>query len=691
MADTLDDPHRDSPSAIDSAARGLAPGQRFGRYVVMEQLGEGGMGVVWAAWDDRLERRVALKLVRASRADPRDEERMLREARAIAQLNHPHVVAVHDAGVIAGEVFLALELVAGVTLRRWLQRPRTAPEVLEVFLQAGRGLAGAHRAGLVHRDFKPENVLVGDDGRVRVTDFGLARPVDESSAPPTEPLVAGASTLRGTPAYMSPEQIRTGSAGPAADQFAFCVALYEALYGEHPFAPREGGGTDALLTAITAGKLKIPREPARAPATVLAVLTRGLRLDVARRWATMDALLAALPDALEAPRRRRRTALASATGLLVAALAVGGHQLAQRRARVCEGGAEQLRRVWNEARRNEVAAALSGVKTPWAQVAAQAAVRGLDLEAEAWRAGAKEACEATLVFGAQSDAALALRNGCLQRRLEGLDALVAQLTRADEAVAARAVSAVDGLGGLRACADLDALTTVVPGPADPAVAGLQRGLAQTRALAAVGRLDDAAAALPLLAQTADRVGWAPLQAEAFSQQAGVAFAKGELERAVTLGTEALLAAERGRDFDRAADALLDLTFATRKLGRFDEALRYVRRCEALLTARPDPRRLARLSRYAALTLTDAGRADEAVARAQQAVVLAQALGPASLAAALEARADDAAADAARAAQLRTLAPAASRYAIEEHRSADSESGGCGDGRMTADFSEPSTL
>ncbi|MFY0533529.1 serine/threonine-protein kinase [Nannocystis pusilla] len=250
----------------------LQPGARLGRYVVMSLLGAGGMGVVYAAHDPELGRPVALKLLRPHPAGPRREleDRLRREAQAMARLSHPNVAAVHDVGQIGGRIFIAMELIRGQTLAAWLRAaPRARRDVLARFLLAGRGLAAAHAAGLVHRDFKPENVLVGDDGQVRVVDFGLARAsgdeplsITAQSGPGSEQLadLTATGAVLGTPIYMAPEQHEGRPAEARSDQFSFCVALYTALYGQRPFA---GDTVESLALAVRDGRLS-PRPAAHA-------------------------------------------------------------------------------------------------------------------------------------------------------------------------------------------------------------------------------------------------------------------------------------------------------------------------------------------------------------------------------------------------------------------------------------------
>jgi serine/threonine protein kinase len=301
-------------SSIDPAGPSLAPGTRVSRYVIQELIGVGAIGAVYAARDPELHRMVALKVLRTGAAigAPAGDlrARLLREARAMAQLSHPNVVVVHDAGTHQDGVFLAMELVAGTTLRRWLgEERRSLDEIVGVFRAAGEGLAAAHRSGLVHRDFKPENVLVGIDGRVRVTDFGLARPTgDELTGSHRaigggwmQTVVTRTGIVAGTPAYMSPEQFTGESPDPRSDQFSFCVALYEAVVGERPFT---GSTLDEVADAIVHGRLASPPPGVTLPPGLRAAVLRGLRVRREDRHPSMEALLGAL--VVEAPVAGRR-------------------------------------------------------------------------------------------------------------------------------------------------------------------------------------------------------------------------------------------------------------------------------------------------------------------------------------------------------------------------------------------------
>ncbi len=315
----------------------LPPGTQVGRYQIRELIGAGGIGFVYAAHDPELHRSVALKVLRSSAMPlgPAGDQRarLLREARAMAQLSHPNVVTVYDAGTYQDRVFLAMELVDGTTLRHWLEsEARGLEEILAVFRAAGEGLLAAHRIGLVHRDFKPENVLVGKDGRVRVTDFGLARPANDEGTGQHRALgaarswiatVTGTGILGGTPAYMAPEQFAGEAADPRSDQFGFSVALYEAVAGRRPY---DGDSVEEIADAIVGGRLRPLRAAVPLPPRVKSAIERGLSLRRDDRFATMESLLAelAMGPAARVSRRRRvgRIAVAglAASGVAIAVL-----------------------------------------------------------------------------------------------------------------------------------------------------------------------------------------------------------------------------------------------------------------------------------------------------------------------------------------------------------------------------------
>jgi len=298
-------------------------GKRIGRFTTVDRLGAGAMGVVWRAEDPKLGREVALKILKRA-TDATLTERLVREARSMAQVNHPNVVTVYEVGDASDGTYIAMELVKGQTLRQW-QNPkdgspkRSIPEIVAAYGASGRGLAAAHAAGIVHRDFKPDNVLVGADGRICVTDFGLAaaKPTDDGAKPNIGDVnLTTSGSVLGTPAYMAPEQFTGGNVDPRTDQFNFCVALYEAIYGQRPF---DGRTFTELGDNVTFGRVRPPPEDARVSAKLRDILLRGIRTKPGDRFPTMNELLHELGR--DRARPWRRTAIASAA--VAAALGLG--------------------------------------------------------------------------------------------------------------------------------------------------------------------------------------------------------------------------------------------------------------------------------------------------------------------------------------------------------------------------------
>ncbi len=328
----------------------LAPGERIGRFEVLQFLGMGSMGAIFSARDTGLDRTVALKTVRGEKAGEAGLKRLVREAQAMAQLAHPNVVAVHELVEQGDRLFLAMELVGGGTLRAWLSaRTRTLDEILDAFVHAGRGLAAAHAAGLVHRDFKPDNVLVDDAGRVRVTDFGLARPTGQAKPalgspelPPGGIILTRSGTLVGTPAYMSPEQMRGEPTDARADIFAFCTSLFEALYGVRPFA---GTTLAELRQRAEANDVSAPPSGRALPGWLRQILLKGLRAAPAERWDSMDGLLETIARGRARSARRRLLPWAIGGALLIATAMAGTAFVAQRRAPRSTQGTGQRRSV----------------------------------------------------------------------------------------------------------------------------------------------------------------------------------------------------------------------------------------------------------------------------------------------------------------------------------------------------------
>jgi serine/threonine protein kinase len=326
-----DAPRNDALCPGSALAEPAAASRKWGRYVVLGTLGRGGMGTVLEAFDPTLDRQVAVKVLHDD--VHRHTARLLREAQAMAMLSHPNVVHVYEVGELDGRAYMVMELVEGMTLRAWMEQAPSWRECVKVFVELGAGLAAAHVRGLVHRDFKPSNAIIGDDGRPRVLDFGLVRhtlaPETHDDGPtrgepdhavaPTATLTSMGSVL-GTLAYMPPEQMNGLGADARSDQFSFCVSLYEAVYGERPF---EGRTMAELRTAMTTKGVRPPPKGVRVPLALRKVLLRGLSAEPERRWPSMAALLVELGE-LVTPRsaRPRWLALWLAVGLAMLGSAV---------------------------------------------------------------------------------------------------------------------------------------------------------------------------------------------------------------------------------------------------------------------------------------------------------------------------------------------------------------------------------
>ncbi len=413
-------------------------GERIGRFEVRARLGAGGMGVVYRAHDPELDRDVALKLLRDNTNTPAElEARHRREAQAMAKLSHPNVVTVYDVGVDQGRVFIASEYIQGVTLQQWLEaRARSWPEIVDCFIEAGRGLWAAHQAGVVHRDFKPSNVMVGDEGRICVVDFGLARsgswalsetPTLESSSDSDLEATALTRTgaILGTPAYLAPECVEGQSVTQAADQFSFCVALYRAVHGVAPFGI---GSLDDRQQRIRRARFS------PGPRRVANWLERALRRGMAFRPEDRHASLAVLLDQLQAGRRRGRRTLVLGSWTLALAAALGiGYAVAKTPATTpihaeCEAR-DGLVGVWDGARRDRVDRIAQALESAYAREAWSLARAHLDAYAQDFEVSRARAC------AAPNSSRASVWLDCLARRRASLDVVVALLEEDPELLA----------------------------------------------------------------------------------------------------------------------------------------------------------------------------------------------------------------------------------------------------------------
>ncbi len=582
----------------------LRRGDSIGRYTVLEHLGSGAMGIVYAAYDSALDRKVALKLLHARpghEEGSRRAQRLLREAQALAQLTHPNVVTVHDVGTADGRVFLAMEHVQGQTLTRWLEgtaTPRTWGQVLGVMLAAGRGLAAAHAKGLVHRDFKPDNVMIGDDERVRVMDFGLARAGDSESAEASggdldelDALSRGGrrsgelavaiqitrtGAVLGTPAYMAPEQHLGRAIDARSDQFAYCVTLHEALYGARPFA---GESLAALGMAVTRGIVREPPPGRAVPKWLRRVVLRGLSTAPEARFASMEELLRALEHE---PRRRRWLAVATGSGVLglsLVGLVLRPSTQTDTPAAPCRDVGRHLEGVWDEARAARVAAAMHATGSPVAADTIPRVEERLRRYVDRWVAMRTESCVATRLLGEQSEELLDLRNACLDERLRSVDDLVSVLENADAAVVERAVAAVAELPTIEPCADAVALRSGLPPPQDPArsaaVEDLRAALGRARAQGLAGRYEPARRIVTAATSEAEELEYLPLVAEAHALRGELLVDAGEPSAAEQALVRAYFVALQVRHDEVAARVAGQLTYVVGyQLARYDEGSRW---------------------------------------------------------------------------------------------------------------------
>ncbi len=572
-------------TAEDSSLEEPEMAANIGRHIVIERVGRGGMGSVYRAYDPSLQREVALKRLRPRALDVEGRVRFEQEARAMAALSHPNVVAVYDVEVVDDEeIVLVMEFVNGPSLRAWLrQSKREWYEVLAPFLDAGRGLAAAHRAGLLHRDFKPDNVLVTSDN-AKVTDFGIAKRTTiefraevgldtESRDPPGETLdnanLTQAGMVMGTPRYMAPEQ-HAGETelSSAADQFAFCVALWEALTNKPAYR-----GLD-LARKKRQGPPEWPS--ASGPRWLGDALRRGMHPDPDARWPSMDTLIAALS---RDPSQRRTRALRGVTAAgMVGIGAAVAFFVGSDEPDPCADTERQIEQAWNDDVRNAVRGSMRSVEVAYAPALSARIEARLDAFAETWGAERRNACEAA-IRGEYSDDLRDRRAGCLDQGRVALGAVARVLSQAaDVDVLQKADTLVDELPDPHRCADLAALQegTIPPTAAQAtAVAQLRDSLEQAKAERLAGRYDQAKRVLTTNEPRLESLGYLPIRGEYAYERAKLRIAQGEREGAEAAYAEALNVAIATADKDLISKASADLIRVASSGGRYAkvEALR----------------------------------------------------------------------------------------------------------------------
>jgi tetratricopeptide (TPR) repeat protein len=622
------------------------------RYVLLHRVASGGIGTVFAAYDPELDRRVAVKLLRGARGGTEGAALLAEEARALAKLAHPNVITVHDAGMYdpatldplmeepAGSpasrhpgVFVVMELVSGPTLARWIvERTPSVRAIVEVFVAAAAGLAAAHGAGLVHHDFKPDNVIVADDGRVRVIDFGLARAVGRTET----------GVVAGTPLYMAPEQHRGEATDARADQYAFCVALAEAVLGRSPFAAQS---VQRLAAAKQEG---VPPVDAL-PRWLRRIVARGLAPSAADRHPDMQAIAAALRSGLAAPRRIVMVAGGAALVGVVALVARAGTA-------ECEDPQQHLVGTWDEARRTELRAAFAATEVPWAADSLRGVEASFDAFASAWIAEHRDACEQTLVARTASSADMTAKMVCLERQLVRLDGLASTLAAGGAAVIERAVDglyaawnqaerasehelAVRALVGLVLVEGHDlrrldvadrhatlALSKVSARDVGPAIeSDLQRNLGVLRI--DQGRHDEATTALQRAVSIIEASFGAehPRLTVVLVALGGLEAARGDFPGALAIQRRALdlLTAQLGEHHPRIAIAKINLGASLRMVGEYADAEALSREALEIFVGAYGPEHphvVSALNNYAAV-LIGMGREEEALGHLQRARAL----------------------------------------------------------------------
>ena len=639
-----------------------------GEYRIEGMLGAGGMGVVYRARDLRLDRAVAVKV---HREKGHAHERLAREATALARLAHPNVVGVFRVGRHEGRVYVAMELIEGGTLRRKGEALRPWRDTVRLYCAAGDGLAAAHAAGLVHRDFKPDNVLLGADGRPRVADFGLARAAGErggtvepssiataetvdTSQPPESAMSAtaagdedddagsaaddagGAAYLRGvsdvrtpldarltvtgawvgTPAYMAPEQIDGREVDARSDQFSFAVAVWESLHGKRPFA----GDTTLALRAAIARQALVPGARNDVPGWVDDVLRRALREDPDERWPSMTAILAALRHD---PRARRRQvavaagalALAAGTAAIAWQVRGGGGAPGPR----CDGGAAEIAAVWNAGTAGDVRARLTATALPYAPDVAARVTRSLDAYGAALAGGQDHACRAR-ADGTWSAALADRAVVCLARRRRALTEAVGLLRTLDAAQLDDAQKLSDRLPPVAECLDPAAVEGQELPPSDPAQAAVyDQAVGAIARAAALNDLYD-----PRGREVADeavalaaRVGRPALIVEAANARADAAYTAGDDDATARLEQVFFDARAAGHEI-LANGAATRLVHAKMNEGKDDEARSWIRHATAGTAARPRPRERALIAYAAAVLDEREGKLDRAIAHLESA-------------------------------------------------------------------------
>lgn len=629
------DEREDTPPTRTNPGTGettIASAESLGRYQILSIAGTGGMGRVYAAFDPQLDRRVALKVVH-TKDDASHQQRASREAKALARLSHPNVVAIHEVTEHDGQLLIAMEFVKGQTLKGWMSahppsgKRQWLLDALDVLLQAGRGLAAAHEAKLVHRDFKPANVLVGDDGRVRVVDFGLARGVlvrgdiedtrDSDGASSDQITKTGA--VVGTPAYMAPEQMRGDPLDGRTDQYGFCVAAWELLYGVRP--------------SLEAGVPDAPQDSAVLDAVEKA-LRKGLSAAPGSRFGSMERLLEKVQaelEALQGRRPKRRLAVGLVAGVVVLGGVFGTLPLLQqRKLAACRAEADVLAGAWNPSVRESLETNLEGTRVGSVTRVAAKSAGLLDEYAERWRGAFHATCEASIEDNWSEPDADAAR-WCLGDRRASFEALVAALSGADNDLAVYSVQAATSLDDPAQCADPRLVDAAPPAGSDTgALAAIRTAIAEAEMLTQLENYATAGEKATEAVRAAKDLGWLPLLARARLASARVLDKNGTEEATIAETRRALGLAIRGQTWTVAGAAALLLGLKRGLNGEAETGLMWLEVADALfdISTKDEPTAQADVLGVRSEIQREQGSLDDALSSALAAVSSSErAVGP----------------------------------------------------------------
>ena len=589
----------------------LKEGAVIDRYQILGLVGKGGMGAVYKAYDPELDRSIAIKILTAvpqeGETASRPQARLMREAQALAKLSHPHVVAVHDVGTYAEGVYIAMEYVKGKTIREWLKQDTpNQKEIIGVLSKAGKGLVAAHTEGIVHRDFKPDNVIVGEKGQIKVLDFGVARAagkedmaVSQQKASVLDRSLPGekylstpltqAGSMVGTTVYMAPEHFSFQALDEKTDQFSFCVTLFESLYGKRPFT---GNTAQALKEKIENGRVEIPGD-ANVPKWIEEIILKGLSVSKEDRYRSMWELLQALEHDPEiAKSQRRKKQLLAATFVVSAVAFLGiGYVLFGQSHKLCTGADRKIDSVWSNTKKAHVKEAFVKTGISYANDSFIRVARRLEQYLQNWKTDYWEACRATRVRKEQSEEMLDLKMGCMNRHFQNAAALIRVFGKADKTVVQKSVQAVSSLSGFSNCNDVDALQAKIPPPKDDQtktkVDAIREHLAEIEALVNTGKYRDGLDQLIEVEKRAKTIDYLPVHAQALYHLGEIYERVGEYKMAETALKSAVKAAGKSKDTLLVAKTMVLLVWVIGyQQSRHEEGLLLSEAAEAVLDLGP---------------------------------------------------------------------------------------------------------